>query len=111
MIKHILLAGILLISALVVAQKKEIKKAEKALNNGDLTEAIGLLNEAERLISNADNKLKTQFYVVKGEVYLADAGKHNFEKMKNQPPKLKSSRVNIQHPIEYHLSHTSLICF
>ena len=80
--KHILLAGILLISALTVAQKKEIKKAEKALNNGDLTEAIGLLNEAERLISNADIKLKTQFYVVKGEVYLADAGKNNFEKMK-----------------------------
>ena len=81
-IKQIFLAGILMISTLAFAQKKEIKKAEKALNNGELTEAIGLLNQAERLISSADNKLKSQFYVVKGEVYLADAGKSNFEKMK-----------------------------
>ena len=80
--KHILLAGILLISVSAFAQKKEIKKAEKALKNGDLTEAIGLLNQAEGLISNADNKLKAQFYVVKGEVYLADAGKNNYDKMK-----------------------------
>jgi tetratricopeptide (TPR) repeat protein len=81
-IKQILLVGILMISTLTFAQKKEIKKAEKALKNGNLTEAIGILNQAERLISNADNKLKSQFYVVKGEVYLADAGKNNFEKMK-----------------------------
>ena len=80
--KQILLVGIMLISALTFAQKKEIKKAEKAVKSGDITEAINLIGQAEALLGAADNDLKSQFYVVKGEAYLADAGTDNFEKMK-----------------------------
>jgi len=80
--KQILLAGIIMLSTVAFAQKKEIKKAEKALKSGDLTEAIGYLTQAEALLGAADTKLKTQFYLVKGEAYLADAGTNNFEMMK-----------------------------
>jgi len=80
--KQILLVGIMMLSTLAFAQKKEIKKAEKLVKAGDISEAIGTLSVAEGLIANADNSLKAQFYVVKGEAYLADAGTNNFEKMK-----------------------------
>jgi hypothetical protein len=80
--KQILLIGILMLSTLAFAQKKEIKKAEKLVKAGDISEAIGMLSVAEGLIGNADEDLKAQFYVVKGEAYLADAGANNFQKMK-----------------------------
>lgn len=80
--KQLLLIGLLFISSLTFAQKKEIKKAEKAVKAGEITEAIGYISQAEALLGGADAKLKTQFYLVKGEAYLADAGNNNFEKMK-----------------------------
>lgn len=80
--KQILLVGLFLVSALVFAQKKEIKKAEKALKSGEVTEALGYISEAEALLGSADDDEKLQFYIVKGEAYLADAGTDNFEKMK-----------------------------
>ncbi|MEM7087612.1 MAG: tetratricopeptide repeat protein [Bacteroidota bacterium] len=80
--KQILLVGIMMLSTLAFAQKKEIKKAEKYVKAGDISEAIGALSAAEGLIGNADSNLKAQFYVVKGEAYLADAGTNNFAKMK-----------------------------
>ncbi|MEL6812824.1 MAG: tetratricopeptide repeat protein, partial [Bacteroidota bacterium] len=80
--KQILLAGLFMFTAITFAQKKEIKKAEKAVKNGDITEAIGYLSQAEALLGSADNSMKTQYYVVKGEAYLADAGTDGFKKMK-----------------------------
>ena len=80
--KQILLAGLFMLTAITFAQKKEIKKAEKAVKNGQITEAIGYLNQAEALLGSADNNMKAQYYVVKGEAYLADAGSDDFKKMK-----------------------------
>lgn len=80
--KQILMVGIMMISALAFSQKKEIKKAEKAMKAGDVTEAIGFLGQAEGLLGAAEKSLQAQFYVVKGEAYLADAGNNNYEKMK-----------------------------
>ncbi|MEM7186414.1 MAG: tetratricopeptide repeat protein [Bacteroidota bacterium] len=80
--KQLLLIGLLCISSLAFGQKKEIKKAEKAVKAGNISEAIGYISQAEALIGNADTKMKTQLYLVKGEAYLADAGNNNFAKMK-----------------------------
>lgn len=80
--KQILIAGIMMISTLAFGQKKEIKKAEKLVKSGDISEAIGTLSVAEGLLAGADDNMKAQFYVIKGEAYLADAGTNNFEKMK-----------------------------
>ena len=78
--KQILIVGLLMISALTFGQKKEIKAAQKAVKSGDFSVAISTLKGAEGLISNADSSVKEQFYLVKGQAYLGDAGK-DFEKM------------------------------
>ncbi|MDT0554774.1 tetratricopeptide repeat protein [Patiriisocius hiemis] len=80
--KQILVVGISLITTISFGQKKEIKKAQKAVKSGDYTEAISLLDTAEGLLGSADNDLKTDFYVAKGEAYSASAGTSNFDKMK-----------------------------
>jgi len=71
---RVLLAGILMISAITFGQKKEIKKAEKAIKAGEAQEALEYLASAEALVPNADNELKAQFYAAKGEALFLDAG-------------------------------------
>ena len=78
-----ILAGLfLMVPAILVAQSKEIKKASKAVDKGNIEEAIGYLNDAESLLGSAEKDDKVTFYVVKAKAYTADAGKSNFDKMK-----------------------------
>ncbi|MDC8004133.1 tetratricopeptide repeat protein [Aureisphaera galaxeae] len=79
---RILIAGMMLASLAVMAQKKEIKKADKALKNGNIVEAKNYINQADALLASADDNLKTQFYLIKGEIFTKDAGETNFDKMK-----------------------------
>ncbi len=79
--KQILVVGIMLIAAMTFGQKKEIKKADKAVKAGEFTEALSILNQVEGLISNAELNLKQQYNLVKGQAYLGDAG-NDFEKLK-----------------------------
>ncbi len=80
--KQILIAGLMFISAAGLAQKKELKKAEKAMGNQETAEALNYLGQAEALLGSADNSQKVHFYVLKGEATLVDAGASNFDKMK-----------------------------
>jgi len=52
-----------------MAQKNEIKAAEKALKGGDIASAKTALEAAEGLISGADEKLQAQYYFTKGKIY------------------------------------------
>ncbi|MFD0797157.1 tetratricopeptide repeat protein [Maribacter chungangensis] len=52
-----------------VAQKNEIKAAEKALKGGDIATAKTALEAAEGTISGADVKLQAQYYFTKGKIY------------------------------------------
>lgn len=90
--KQLMLAGLLCLTVVAFGQKKEIKKAEKAFDNGNTSEAISYLKEAEGLIAAADNELKTQFYLVKGKTYLADAGTKNYDKLKTAAEAFKMAR-------------------
>jgi tetratricopeptide (TPR) repeat protein len=90
--KQLWVVGLLLITTITFGQKKEIKRAEKALKSGDVTEAMSYINEAEALIGAADNEEKAEFYVLKGEIYLADAGKNDFNKMKASADAFKMAR-------------------
>jgi len=63
--KHVLLAGVLLLSAISFGQKKEIKKAEKEIKSGNFTEAMMLLKQAEGMLAGADSDITSQFYIVK----------------------------------------------
>jgi tetratricopeptide (TPR) repeat protein len=80
--KQLLLAGLFCITAMAFGQKKEIKKAEKALNAGDAAEAISYINQAESLLGAADNEMKAQFYMLKGKAFLAEAGSTDYGKLK-----------------------------
>jgi tetratricopeptide (TPR) repeat protein len=73
--KYVILASALLISVIAVAQKDQVKAAEKALKNGNAQDAITILNGAESLIPNAADAEKAYFYFVNGNAHLELANK------------------------------------
>lgn len=79
--KRILITGLAFVSAISFGQKKEIKKAEKAIKSSKYSEAISYLNEAESMLGSADNEMKAQFYAARGEALLG-SGSSNFTKQK-----------------------------
>ena len=67
--KQILLLLTLFISFTTFAQKNELKAAEKALKKMDYATAKSSIDQAESLITSADDKTKAKFYFLKGETY------------------------------------------
>lgn len=65
--KQILFAAALVLSVAVFGQKNELKTAEKAVKAGDFATALTAVNQAESLISNADQKTKAKFYYLKAK--------------------------------------------
>ncbi|NNJ57969.1 MAG: tetratricopeptide repeat protein [Lutibacter sp.] len=65
--KQLLILSALFISLTVFGQKNELKIAEKAIKSNDFTTALDVLNKAESLISNADQKTTAKFYYLKGK--------------------------------------------
>lgn len=55
----------------VAAQKKELKNAEKAVDNGEYTEALKELESAKDLgILNENDKWKTRYHIAKANAYM-----------------------------------------
>lgn len=79
---RILITALALVSAISFGQKKEIKKAEKALKSNNYAEALDYVKEAEGQLGSADNTLKSEFYAVKGQAILGSAGQ-DFSKLKS----------------------------
>src|SRR5690554_4824916 len=75
-----LIAGLALVTSISFGQKKEIKKAEKAIKSNDYNEALSYLKEAEPNLGTVDNSMKAQFYAVRGEATLA-SGKTDHSKL------------------------------
>ncbi len=71
---RILITGLAFVTAISFGQKKEIKKAEKAIKSNEYSEAITYLNEAEALLASADNDTKAQFYALKGQALYGSGG-------------------------------------
>ena len=80
--KSLLLAGALLVAVASFGQKKEIKKAQKAFTKGDVDVAQMWLDTAATKLVEADLETKIDYYIAKGKVALAQAGKSGFEQMK-----------------------------
>ncbi len=78
--KQILIAGLLLISAITFGQKKEIKIAQKLVKSNNFSEAISTLKQVESTISSADASTEQHYYTLLGQAYLGDAG-NDFDKM------------------------------
>lgn len=67
--RKILIVAAFSFAVVGVAQKNEIKAAEKALKSGDIATAKTALEAAEGTISGADEKLQAQYYFTKGKIY------------------------------------------
>ena len=74
--RYVIIASALFLSVASIAQKNEIKAAEKALKAGKSDEAITILTGAEYLSVNAPDAEKAQFLFVKGNAYLDLANKN-----------------------------------
>lgn len=59
-----------LLTVVAVAQKKEIRDAGKAVDKGSYAEARTLLSQAETSLADANDRLKSDFYLYKGKAYL-----------------------------------------
>ncbi|WKD86280.1 TPR repeat-containing protein YrrB [Polaribacter huanghezhanensis] len=73
--KQVLLVALGLFTVTAFSQKNELKAAEKAIKKQDFTGAVTAINSAEGLIANADAKLKSKFYFLKGQAF---GGKKDF---------------------------------
>jgi len=78
---RILITGLAFATAISFGQKKEIKKAEKAIKSNEYTEALNYLSEAEPMLSTVDNDMKAQFYAARGQALLGSGGS-DFKKLK-----------------------------
>ena len=61
-----------LFSVVAIAQKKEIRDAEKAIEKGSYAQAKTLLTQAEANLGSANDKMKAEFYLYKGHAYLGN---------------------------------------
>ena len=64
--KKILLIGLLSFSFLSFAQKKELRKAAKLLDQSFYVEALNALSQIESLIDGTDQKYQAQYYYLNG---------------------------------------------
>jgi len=71
-IKQFLSVSIFFVSIFAFSQKDQIKDAEKAIKKENYADAKTFVKQAENLIANADDRLKAQFYYVKGKAYYAN---------------------------------------
>ncbi len=71
--KKIFIFSALLISSLSIAQKKELRDAEKALKKGSIAEAKSALESVESSISSADDKYKAKYYFLDGKLNYEEA--------------------------------------
>lgn len=74
--KQILALTLGLMTVGAMAQKNELKAAEKAIKKNDFSGAITAITSAESLMSNMDAKSKAKFYFLKGKAF---AGKKDYK--------------------------------
>tara|TARA_R110000787_G_scaffold246766_2_gene352489 strand:+ start:2751 stop:3770 length:1020 start_codon:yes stop_codon:yes gene_type:complete len=70
--KYLILAGLLLVIPVMNAQKQEIRKAERAVKSGYLSDAFSYLENAKRIFAAADSETRAFYYVVEAEMKLAN---------------------------------------
>ncbi len=66
---NILTLMLSLVTLVAVAQKKEIRNAGKAVDEGNYAEAKAELNKAENMLADANDRWTERFYLYKGKAY------------------------------------------
>ena len=70
--KKITLVILAFISAQVVAQKKELKQAQRAFSKGDLLLSESILTQNEAIFKNSDSKIKNQVLLLDAKINYAN---------------------------------------
>src|SRR5690554_120372 len=81
--KRILILGIALTSTFSFAQKKELKRAERAIKSEKYSDALNYLKDAESSISGADQESQAQFYALRGEAFAGNGIGLSYDRAKN----------------------------
>lgn len=87
--KNLILVSLLFISGATFAQKEQLKMAEKALKEGNSSDAKATLLQIENMIVNADDSQKAQFFFLKGNASL-DLAKKKVDESQNLMDAAKS---------------------
>lgn len=72
---YVYLLSALMVSGLTMAQKKELKDAEKAVKKGNVVEAKAALKAVEAVLANASDAEKAQYYGLQGNLAFAQIQK------------------------------------
>lgn len=64
------------------AQKREIRKAESAVDDGEFSEAKSLLKEVENTFTQEKEKWQSRYWLTKGNAFLAEGLGTSFEDLK-----------------------------
>lgn len=71
--KTILAIGLSLMTLAAVAQKKEMRKASRAVDSGEFSTALSELKSVEGLIEDANEAMKAEFYYLKSKALYSSA--------------------------------------
>ena len=93
--KYFVLAFALTLGFSVVAQKKELKTADKELDKGNFEKAAVALDAAEALLGSMDDKYKSQYYLLRSVFYLNN-GEPDFNTIKKSMEALKLATAPAQ---------------
>lgn len=86
--KQILILSALFISLTVFGQKNELKLAEKAVKSNNFTEALNVLNSAESVFANAEQKYKAKYYYLMAKAVFQNGNNANYGDVGNAFNKL-----------------------
>ena len=70
--KRILTAVLAMVTVVAFAQKREIRRAGRAVEKGNYQEAKDYLSQAEAELSGANQSQQADFYLYRGQAYLGD---------------------------------------
>ncbi|CAM4208208.1 tetratricopeptide repeat protein [Gillisia limnaea] len=89
---NILSLALSFLSVVAIAQKKEIRDAGKAVEKGSFAEAKTLLNQAEPLLSEANDSYKEDYYLFKGKAYVGTGENTSIEDLMIAAEAFKKAR-------------------
>lgn len=95
----------LAVTAISFGQKREVNRAQRAIKSEKYSDAQNLLNEAEKQITEMDDKLKAQFYAARAEVLTHTAGQ-DYNKMKTAAEAIEKAK-NLDSRTESQLEETA----
>ena len=70
--KQLILSLALFVMAFSFAQKKELKKLEKAVKNNNYSEAKSMVSQLEPMLGSMDDKMKSKFYFASAKTFYAN---------------------------------------